>query len=59
MRHFYLRIDESGLRSSTDGKNFDAKPAIPGKFRVGIGSHDGKLQAEMEITTPVPKGLAP
>ena len=57
VRHFYLRIDDRGLRASLDGKNFDAKPAAPGQFRIGVGSHDGKLGAEIAITTPVPAGL--
>lgn len=58
VRHFYLRIDKSGLRASTNGKDFDSKPATPGRFRAGFGVVDGKTISEISISTPVPAGLA-
>src|SRR5262249_14527336 len=30
VRHFFLRVDKDGLKSSTDGKSFDWKSARPG-----------------------------
>lgn len=57
-RHFFLRIDKDGLRSSLDGKSFDDKPAVPGKFQVGFGATKDGARANISITTPIPKSLA-
>lgn len=56
-RHFFLRIDQDGLRSSLDGKSFDDKPAVPGKLQVGFGVSKDGPRANISITTPIPKSL--
>ncbi len=59
-RHFFLRIDKSGLKSSVDGKSFDAKPVAPGQFQIGIGITKGEgPKATLSIRTPTPPGLPP
>ncbi|HEY4118519.1 MAG TPA: hypothetical protein VGM56_11725 [Byssovorax sp.] len=54
VRHFFLRIDENGVKASPDGKDFDWSPSHPGSFRIGLGaSKQGKGPlAEVVIHTP-------
>jgi hypothetical protein len=55
LRHFFLRIDKSGVTGSFDGKHFDDKPIRPGSFQVGFGaSKGGPPEAHVAIRTPVP-----
>lgn len=55
-RHFFLRIDKDGLRSSADGKSFDWTPAQPGSFRVGLGATRGSGPiADVVIRAPTPR----
>jgi hypothetical protein len=56
-RHCFVRFDRSGVRASVDGQNFDATPAKPGTFRVGLGATRRGVEATIELSTPVPKGL--
>jgi hypothetical protein len=59
-RHFFLRIDEGGLKSSLDGKDFDWKPVAPGQFQLGVGVTKGEgVKANISIRTPTPPGLPP
>ena len=53
-RHFFLRIDEGGLKSSADGKSFDAKPIKPGQFQVGVGATKAGPEARISVVTPTP-----
>ena len=57
VRHFFLRIDEHGLKSSLDGKNFDWKSTAPGQFQVGVGVTKEGPMANITIRTPTPPGL--
>lgn len=58
-RHFYLRIDKSGLKSSLDGQDFDWKPTLPGQFQAGLGVTKEKgFRANITIRTPRPPGLS-
>jgi hypothetical protein len=57
-RHFYVRIDHNGLRSSLDGKDFGASPAKPGQFQIGFGVSPKGAEASIAIRTPVPHGGA-
>lgn len=57
-RHFYLRIDGDGLKSSVDGQHFDGKPVSPGHFQVGVGAGPAGIEARVAITTPTPPGLS-
>jgi hypothetical protein len=59
VRHFYLRIDKSGIKSSADGKTFDAKPVAPGSFQIGVGANKDGPMATVAIRTPTPAGLEP
>lgn len=57
-RHFFLRVYKDGLKASADGKDFDKKPAVPGRFQVGIGVRKGEgPKANVSIRTPTPEGL--
>lgn len=58
VRHFYLRIDKDGLKSSADGENFDGKSVTPGQFQVGIGVTKAGAEARISIRTPTPPGLS-
>ncbi len=53
-RHFYLRIDKNGMKSSLDGKTFDWKPERPGEFQVGVGVTREGPKAHISIRTPTP-----
>lgn len=57
VRHFFLRIDKDGLKSSLDGEHFDWKPAAPGQFQVGLGVTKEGPKARIAIRTPTPPGL--
>ena len=54
-RRFFLRIDEDGLRSSLDGKDFSLKPAAPGSFSVGFSATPAGAKANITIKGPTPK----
>lgn len=58
-RHFFLRLDKEGLKSSADGKHFDWKPVKPGQFQFGVGATKEGVSATMSIRTPTPPGLGP
>lgn len=53
-RAFFLRIAGTELKTSLDGKSFDAKPSAPGAFRIGLvkTTEKGPL-VSVHITTPV------
>lgn len=53
-RHFFLRMDENGLRASADGLHFDTKPVKPGSFRMGFGASKEGARATIVIRTPIP-----
>ncbi len=59
VRHFFLRIDEGGLRSSLDGKSFDDEPVRPGQFQIGFGATKAGPEARITIRTPTPAGVEP
>lgn len=53
-RAFFLRIAGTELKTSLDGKSFDAKPAAPGAFRIGlVKTTDKSALVSVHITTPV------
>lgn len=56
-RHFFLRVDGSGLASSIDGEDFDKKSSAPGQFQVGVGVTREGLKANISIRTPTPANL--
>jgi hypothetical protein len=58
-RHFFLRIDKDGLKSSTDGKDFDWKSVRPGQFQAGVSVTKEGIKANISIRTPTPPGLSP
>jgi hypothetical protein len=59
VRHFFLRIDSDGLRSSVDGKTFDWHPVQPGSFQIGLGASKDGPEATISIRTPTPPDLEP
>jgi hypothetical protein len=59
VRRFFLRIDESGLKSSVDGKDFDGDVAVPGRFQMGVGATKNGTEAHISIRTPTPRALVP
>lgn len=50
-RHFFLRIDKDGIRTSLDGEHF-GKPATPGSFRLGLGIDKAGVKGNVEVVTP-------
>lgn len=56
-RHFYLRIDRSGLKASVDPDDFDKDQAAPGQFQIGLGATKAGPKATIAIRTPTPEGL--
>ena len=57
-RHFYLRIDGDGLKSSVDGQHFDGKPVSPGHFQVGVGAGASGIEARIAISRRWPALVA-
>lgn len=54
-RRFFLRLDEDGLTSSLDGKNF-ADNSAPGSFAVGLSAtREAGVRANVTIKGPTPK----
>jgi len=42
-RTCFIRVDDRGIRFSTDDQNFDEKPRVPGSFQFGVGvTREGK-----------------
>jgi hypothetical protein len=42
-RTCFVRVDDRGIRFSTDDQNFDEKPRVPGSFQLGVGvTREGK-----------------
>lgn len=58
-KHFFLRIDKSGLRASADGNHFDDTPKKPGSFQIGLGATKEGVRATVSIETPVPADAVP
>lgn len=56
-RHFFLRIDKDGMKSSLDGEDFDWKAVKPGQFQAGVGVTAEGVKANITIRTPTPPGL--
>ena len=54
VRHFYLRIDERGVKASPDGRDFDWSPSHPGSFRIGLGARKLGKGPEAEIAIHMP-----
>ncbi len=50
-RRFYLRLDESGMKTSLDGKTF-GDAVEPGQFSVGVGATKEGANARIEVKTP-------
>ncbi len=51
-RRFFLRIDKDGMRTSSDGKNFDEKVVRPGSFRIGLSVTSAGVRGQIMLTTP-------
>jgi hypothetical protein len=39
-RHCFVRFDDHGIRTSSDGQSFD-EPKQPGSFRIGLNASPG------------------
>jgi hypothetical protein len=52
-RHCFVRLGPDGVRVSTDGVSFDAKPHHPGSFRAGLSAAQGTApHVEIAIDAP-------
>lgn len=51
-RRFFLRIDKDGIRTSSDGKNFDEKVVRPGSFRIGLSVTSAGVRGQIDLVTP-------
>jgi hypothetical protein len=50
-RHFFLKMEGSSIRASTDGKSYENR--APGSFRLGLSaSRETGARVEMRIVTP-------
>ncbi|MEZ4295716.1 MAG: hypothetical protein R3B70_12120 [Polyangiaceae bacterium] len=57
-RHFFLRVDGNGIKSSADGKSFDEKPARPGSFAVGVDiTREKGVRGKIRVRAPQPVGV--
>jgi hypothetical protein len=53
-RDFSVRIQGSDIKTSLDGIHFDDKPAVPGRFQLGLGpAPEGGPKLSLQVTTPV------
>ena len=53
-RDFSVRIQGSEIKTSLDGTHFDDKPALPGRFQLGLGpTPEGGPKLSLHVTTPV------
>jgi hypothetical protein len=50
-RTCFLRVDDRGLRISTDSQNFDEEPRVPGSFQFGVGVTPEGKRGTLRITT--------
>lgn len=51
-RTCFLRVDDRGVRISSDGQNFDDKARIPGSFRFGIGMTPEGKRGTLHVVMP-------
>jgi len=53
-RDFSVRMLGSELKTSLDGVHFDEKPAVPGRFQLGLeATREAGERVVVHITTPV------
>ena len=53
-RDFSVRIRGAEIKTSLDGRDFEAKPSVPGRFQLGlVATRDGEPMVIVNVTTPV------
>lgn len=53
-RDFSVRVQGTEIKTSLDGSHFDDKPALPGRFQLGIqAKRDTGAQVIVNVVTPV------
>jgi hypothetical protein len=51
-KRFFVRIDKSGIKTSTDGVSFDQKAKEPGSFRLGLSAKPEGTKVEIDLKMP-------
>ena len=51
-QHCYVRIDDRGMRASTDPNKFDETPQEPGSFFFGFSHRDTGPSLQLRVRTP-------
>lgn len=53
-RDFSVRVQGSEIKTSLDGSHFDDKPAVPGRFQLGLQAQRGAgTEVIVNVVTPV------
>jgi hypothetical protein len=47
----FIRVDDRGIRFSTDDQNFDEKPRVPGSFQFGVGVTPEGKRGTLRVST--------
>jgi hypothetical protein len=50
--HCFVRIEAGGMHASLDGNDFEARPKVPGRFRIGFETGKAGPMLLVEIATP-------
>jgi hypothetical protein len=55
LRHFFLRVDKNGMKTSLDGVHFDGPKREPGSFQIGVGVSPSGVIGTIMVRTPTLK----